>query len=181
MARSSRLSGFYNLPPAERRRIVAEWAALSPEQVTASKNFWAARRLDAGTGRQDGGERGRHLRAAAWHRHQLPGQRPRCAGADGHRGAVGGGGRQLRGPAGAGGRRLSRRDDRAADDRPDAGARRAGSSRGSRAEYLAQKQRLLDLANSTDPVDRQPGRRRARHRSARLCTTARSARCWSCT
>ncbi len=35
MSKSSRLSGFYNLSPAERRHIVADWAALSPEQFTA--------------------------------------------------------------------------------------------------------------------------------------------------
>lgn len=32
MSKSSRLSGFYTLSPAERRHIVADWAALSPEQ-----------------------------------------------------------------------------------------------------------------------------------------------------
>ena len=32
MERSSRLGGFYNLTPEERQRIVADWAALSPEQ-----------------------------------------------------------------------------------------------------------------------------------------------------
>ncbi len=35
MARSSRVSGFYNLAPLERQRIVADWAAISPEQSTA--------------------------------------------------------------------------------------------------------------------------------------------------
>jgi hydroxymethylglutaryl-CoA reductase len=32
MERSSRISRFYSLPPAERQRIVADWAALSPDQ-----------------------------------------------------------------------------------------------------------------------------------------------------
>ncbi len=33
MGRSSRISGFYNLSPMERRHFVADWAAMSPEQV----------------------------------------------------------------------------------------------------------------------------------------------------
>jgi hydroxymethylglutaryl-CoA reductase len=33
MKQSSRISGFYNLSPDERRHIVADWAALSPEQA----------------------------------------------------------------------------------------------------------------------------------------------------
>ena len=36
MARSSRISGFYNLTPAERRRIVADWASTSPDQAAAT-------------------------------------------------------------------------------------------------------------------------------------------------
>ena len=36
MARSSRISGFYNLTPAERRRVVADWASLSPDQTAAT-------------------------------------------------------------------------------------------------------------------------------------------------
>ncbi len=35
MARSSRISGFYNFTPAERRRVVADWAS-SPDQVAAT-------------------------------------------------------------------------------------------------------------------------------------------------
>ncbi len=35
MGRSSRISGFYNLSPADRRRIVADWAAPTPEQASA--------------------------------------------------------------------------------------------------------------------------------------------------
>jgi hydroxymethylglutaryl-CoA reductase len=35
MARSSRISGFYNLAPVERQRIVADWAALSDEQAAS--------------------------------------------------------------------------------------------------------------------------------------------------
>lgn len=35
MGRSSRISGFYQLSPLERRRIVADWAAMSPEQAAA--------------------------------------------------------------------------------------------------------------------------------------------------
>jgi hydroxymethylglutaryl-CoA reductase len=38
MERSSRLSGFYNLTPAERQRIVADWAAFSPEQSALMEN-----------------------------------------------------------------------------------------------------------------------------------------------
>jgi hydroxymethylglutaryl-CoA reductase len=38
MERSSRISGFYNLPPAERQRIVADWAAFSPEQSLLMEN-----------------------------------------------------------------------------------------------------------------------------------------------
>jgi hydroxymethylglutaryl-CoA reductase len=35
MGASSRISGFYNLTPAERKQIIANWAELTPEQVTA--------------------------------------------------------------------------------------------------------------------------------------------------
>ena len=35
MGRSSRISGFYNLAPDERRHIVADWTAVSPEQAAA--------------------------------------------------------------------------------------------------------------------------------------------------
>jgi hydroxymethylglutaryl-CoA reductase len=38
MERSSRLSGFYNLAPEQRQRIVAEWAAFSPEQSALMEN-----------------------------------------------------------------------------------------------------------------------------------------------
>jgi hydroxymethylglutaryl-CoA reductase len=38
MERSSRLSGFYTLVPAERQRIVADWAAFSPEQRALMEN-----------------------------------------------------------------------------------------------------------------------------------------------
>jgi hydroxymethylglutaryl-CoA reductase len=34
MARSSRMSGFYTLAPSERRRLIAEWAGLSDEQAS---------------------------------------------------------------------------------------------------------------------------------------------------
>ncbi len=39
MARSSRISGFYNLTPAERRRIVADWAAMTPDQAAAAEEL----------------------------------------------------------------------------------------------------------------------------------------------
>lgn len=35
MGASSRISGFYNLTPAERKQIIANWAELTPEQVAA--------------------------------------------------------------------------------------------------------------------------------------------------
>lgn len=35
MARSSRISGFYNLAPVERQRVVADWAAMSDEQAAS--------------------------------------------------------------------------------------------------------------------------------------------------
>jgi hydroxymethylglutaryl-CoA reductase len=35
MSASSRISGFYNLTPAERKQIIANWAELTPEQVAA--------------------------------------------------------------------------------------------------------------------------------------------------
>jgi hydroxymethylglutaryl-CoA reductase len=38
MERSSRISGFYNLIPAERQRIVADWAAFSAEQCALLEN-----------------------------------------------------------------------------------------------------------------------------------------------
>ena len=38
MERSSRISGFYNLSLAERQRIVADWAAFSPEQSALMEN-----------------------------------------------------------------------------------------------------------------------------------------------
>jgi hydroxymethylglutaryl-CoA reductase len=38
MERSSRISGFYNLTPEQRQRIVADWAAFSPEQSTFLEN-----------------------------------------------------------------------------------------------------------------------------------------------
>jgi hydroxymethylglutaryl-CoA reductase len=38
MERSSRLSGFYNLTPEQRQRIVADWAAFSPEQSALLEN-----------------------------------------------------------------------------------------------------------------------------------------------
>jgi hydroxymethylglutaryl-CoA reductase len=35
MGRSSRISGFYNLTPGERRQLVADWAAMTPEQTAS--------------------------------------------------------------------------------------------------------------------------------------------------
>ena len=35
MGRSSRITGFYNLTPIERRHIVADWAAMTPEQAAS--------------------------------------------------------------------------------------------------------------------------------------------------
>ena len=42
MGRSSRISGFYNLTPIERRHIVADWAALTPEQAASVVELLAA-------------------------------------------------------------------------------------------------------------------------------------------
>ena len=42
MKQSSRISGFYNLTPAERRQIVADWAALTPEQAASVVDLLAA-------------------------------------------------------------------------------------------------------------------------------------------
>ncbi len=42
MARSSRISGFYNLAPTERQRIVADWAALTEEQSSTLQALLAA-------------------------------------------------------------------------------------------------------------------------------------------
>ena len=42
MGRSSRISGFYNLAPSERRQLVAEWAAMTPEQTAAAAQLLAA-------------------------------------------------------------------------------------------------------------------------------------------
>lgn len=42
MAQSSRISGFYNLSPSERRQIVAEWPAWSAEQSAAAEALLAA-------------------------------------------------------------------------------------------------------------------------------------------
>ncbi len=38
MERSSRISGFYNLTRMERQRIVADWAAIPPEQIALMEN-----------------------------------------------------------------------------------------------------------------------------------------------
>jgi hydroxymethylglutaryl-CoA reductase len=38
MAKSSRISGFYQLPVAERQRVLVDWAALTPEQAAALEN-----------------------------------------------------------------------------------------------------------------------------------------------
>ena len=38
MERSSRISGFYNLSPAERQRVTADWAAIPPEQSALMEN-----------------------------------------------------------------------------------------------------------------------------------------------
>src|SRR5450759_2901622 len=35
MGRSSRISGFYKLSPSERQRVLADWASLSPAQVVS--------------------------------------------------------------------------------------------------------------------------------------------------
>ncbi len=42
MTQSSRISGFYNLSPSERRQIVAEWPAWSAEQSAAAEALLAA-------------------------------------------------------------------------------------------------------------------------------------------
>ncbi len=39
MTKSSRISGFYNLAPAERQRIVTDWAAMTPEQAAATQEL----------------------------------------------------------------------------------------------------------------------------------------------
>ncbi len=42
MGRSSRITGFYNLTPSERRHIVADWAAMTPEQAASVVELLAA-------------------------------------------------------------------------------------------------------------------------------------------
>ena len=42
MGRSSRITGFYNLTPTERRHIVADWAAMTPEQAASVVELLAA-------------------------------------------------------------------------------------------------------------------------------------------
>lgn len=42
MAQSSRISGFYNLTPAERRRSLAQWAGWPPEQAAAAEALLAS-------------------------------------------------------------------------------------------------------------------------------------------
>jgi hydroxymethylglutaryl-CoA reductase len=42
MGRSSRIIGFYNLTPIERRHIVADWAAMTPEQAASVVELLAA-------------------------------------------------------------------------------------------------------------------------------------------
>jgi hydroxymethylglutaryl-CoA reductase len=46
MARTSRVSGFYNLSVPERRRIVVEWAELTPEQAGSLENALTMEQAD---------------------------------------------------------------------------------------------------------------------------------------
>jgi len=46
MGQSSRLSGFYNLSPQERKQIVVDWAALTPEQAAALEGGLALAQAD---------------------------------------------------------------------------------------------------------------------------------------
>ena len=41
MGRSSRISGFYNLTPGERRQLVADWATVIPEQAASAAELLA--------------------------------------------------------------------------------------------------------------------------------------------
>ena len=46
MGQSSRLSGFYNLSPQERKQVVVDWAALTPEQAAALEGGLALAQAD---------------------------------------------------------------------------------------------------------------------------------------
>ena len=46
MGQSSRLSGFYNLSPQERKQIVVDWAALTPEQAAVLEGGLALAQAD---------------------------------------------------------------------------------------------------------------------------------------
>jgi hydroxymethylglutaryl-CoA reductase len=46
MGQSSRLSGFYNLSPQERKQVVVDWAALTPEQAAALESGLALAQAD---------------------------------------------------------------------------------------------------------------------------------------
>ena len=46
MERSSRISGFYNLTPAQRRQVIGDWAALTPEQTAALEGGLALAQAD---------------------------------------------------------------------------------------------------------------------------------------
>ena len=89
MGRTSRISGLYKLPP-ERQQIVADWARLTPEQAAALEGALSLAQADKMVENAIG-----VLRAAVGRRHQFPSSTARdVPGADGHRGAVGGGRRQ---------------------------------------------------------------------------------------
>ena len=46
MGRSSRMSGFYKLSPSERQYVLADWAALSPDQIAALEGALALPQAD---------------------------------------------------------------------------------------------------------------------------------------
>ena len=123
MARSSRISGFYNLTPAERRRIVADWAPMSPDQAAAAEELL---RSLGGLSLEQADKMVENVVGA----YALPlgiatnfvvnGRDVLVPMVD--RRAVGGGRGQLRGAARARRWWFSRGGHRAADDRPDASA-----------------------------------------------------------
>lgn len=126
-----------------------------------------ARRPERRAGQRHGRERHRHVRTAFGHRRQLPDQRPRRAGADGGRRAIGGGRCVLHGKAGARMRGLPDLEYRAADACPGAGHRRHRPLR--RPPGLAEAPRR-DTGGRKQPRQgaHRPGRWLPRHRDPRL-------------
>ena len=104
MDKTSRLPGFYNLSVEQRAARVADWAGLDEaERAVLAGAGLTAERADQMI-ENVVGLHGLPLGIAA----NFPGQWPRLSGPHGHRGAVGGGRRQLHGPDCARRRRVCR-------------------------------------------------------------------------